>query len=300
MEDRPILVATDGNAHADTALIAAAFIAGRVGGNVRVFSIVEGASPACREWDNTSGRLHGPHEPRPRCRTQERISGEREARCAMIKGQVALTVGDAANWPVTVHDGPLGETSRDLVTRTHARLMVIGQCRQRTVDVHADADRATDVLMQCGVPVYIAAPTLRGIARRVVAAIDFSEASIRAAQVVSRICAADARMYLVHVIPYASTREMEARRRELLSVERMLNERSGVRLESIMLVGDNAAGETLNFADGIQADVIACGSPDSRAISSQDPSSPAADHVTQDLIRQASCSLLIAPALTDL
>jgi len=83
----------------------------------------------------------------------------------------------------------------------------------------------------------------------------------------------------------------------LLNVEQSLRDESGVRVESIMLLGD-AARETLSFAEGIQADVIACGLSGRRAISVADTSSPAGDGVTRDLIRHASCSILIAPSLT--
>ena len=293
----PILVATDGNPHADTALIAAAFIAGRVGGNVQVFSIVEHASPACRECDNAAGASHVHGEPRQECHLQEEIAEERDARCAMIEAQVALTVGEAADWPITVYDGPLAQTTCDLVTQSHAQLMVIGQRRQRSLDLQSEEERATEALMQCAVPIYIAAPTLRGIARRVVVAIDFSLASIHAAHIVRCLSAPDARMYLIHVVPYASARELEERRRQLLNVEQSLGDESGVSVESIMLVGD-AARETLSFAEGIQADVIACGLSGRRAISPADPSAPAGDDVTRNLIRHASCSMLIAPALT--
>ncbi|MES2358986.1 MAG: universal stress protein [Gemmatimonadota bacterium] len=299
MREAPILVATDGNPHADTALIAAAFIAGRVGANVQVFSIVEHASPACRECDNTAGASHVSHDPRKQCGAQEEISEERDARCAMIAAQVALTVGEAANWPITVHDGPLGQTTCDLVTRSHAQLMVIGQRRQRSLDLQSEDERATDALMQCAVPIYIAAPTLRGIARRVVVAIDFSVASIHAAHIVKRLSAPDARMYLIHVVSYASAQELEERRRQLLNIEHSLRDESGVCVESIMLLGD-AARETLSFAEGIQADVIACGLSGRRAVSPADPSPPVGDDVTRGLIRHASCSMLIAPALTGL
>ncbi|HWG33234.1 MAG TPA: universal stress protein [Gemmatimonadaceae bacterium] len=293
----PILVATDGNPHADTALIAAAFIAGRVGGNVQVFSIVEHASPACRECDNAAGARHVPLVPRTEWQAQEENSEERDARCAMIAAQVALTVGEAANWPVTVHDGPLGQTTRDLVARSHAQLMVIGQRRQRSLDVESGTDCATEALMQCAVPIYIAAPTLRGIARRVVVAIDFGVASIHAAYIVKRLSAPDARMYLIHVVPHASAQELEERRRQLLNIEHSLRDESGFCVESIMLLGD-AARETLGFAEGIQADVIACGLSGRHAASPADPAAPVRDDVTRELIRHASCSMLIAPGVT--
>ncbi|HXF24346.1 MAG TPA: universal stress protein [Gemmatimonadaceae bacterium] len=298
ISEGPILVATDGNPHADTALIAAAFIAGRVGGKVQVFSVVEHASAACRECDNTAGPSHVHRESPQQCRVHREFCEERDTRRAMIQAQVALTVGEAAKWPITVYDGPVGQTSCDIVTQSRAQLMVIGQRRQRSLDVQSETDRATEALMQCTVPIYIAAPTFRGIARRVVVAVDFTAASIHAANIVRSLSARDARMYLIHVVPYASAEELDERRRQLLNVEQSLRDESGVRVESIMLLGD-AARETLSFAEGIQADVIACGLSGRRGISSAaDPSSPAGDGVTRDLIRNASCSMLIAPRLT--
>ena len=105
--DRPILVATDGCPHADTALIAAAFLAGRVGANVHVFSVVERSTPSYQKCDRTSASTHDISEPRKLCRTREKMREGIDMRRARVATQVALTVGEAADWPITVRGGPL-------------------------------------------------------------------------------------------------------------------------------------------------------------------------------------------------
>ena len=50
------------------------------------------------------------------------------------------------------------------------------------------------------------------------------------------------------------------------------------------------------FADGIRADVIACGATSVPAFPNRSPCPPMPGHVTREFIRGASCSLLIAPS----
>jgi len=293
----PILVATDGHPHADTALIATAFLAGRAGANVQVFSVVERSTPSYRERNRMAGPSHDLTELRNPSLTQEGMHEDLAARRALVTRQVALTVGEAADWPITVRRGPLGQASKDLVVQSDAQLLVIGQRVQRRADARSGGRHATHALMQAAIPVYIAAPTLRGIARRVVIALDFGVTDVRAAHFVSRLSAVDANVYLVHVLPRWSAQNLEERRRRLQDVERALRAGSDARVESILLVGD-AAQEILGFADGIRADVIACGISSRPFLPDTDPYQPQPGHVTRGLIGQASCSMLIAPRVS--
>jgi len=295
---RPILVATDGHPRADTALIAAAFLAGRVGANVQLFSVVEGSTPTYLERDRTSASPRDISELRKPCRTQEQMREDIDLRRAGVATQVALTVGEAADWPITVRGGPLDQTSEEIVTGSHAQLLVIGQCLAHRFDTQPGTCHGTHVLMRRAIPIYIAAPTLRGIPRRVVIAMDFSMAGIRAAHLVRRLSAVDASVYLVHVVPKDSAHELEERRRRLQGIGRSLCEGSDVHVEPILLLGD-AARETLGFAHGIGADIITCGTSRLPFLPSTYPYPPLLGRVTRDLIGQASCSMLIAPHVSD-
>lgn len=296
--DRPILVATDGSPHADTALIAAAFLAGRVGANVQVFSVVERSTSSCRWGDRHSAFAHDMSEPREPRRTHEKMREDIDLRRARVVTQLALTVGEAAGWPVTVRGGPLDQTSEDIVTQSHAQLLVIGQSLPRHVETQPGAGKGTDVLTRRAIPIYVAAPTLRGIARRVVAAMDFSVAGVSAAHIACHLSAVDASVYLVHVLPKAPAQDLDDWRRRLQGVERSLRDGSDIRVESILLLGDPAQ-ELLGFADGIRADLIACGTSSLPFFSSARPYAAVPGRVTRDLIRQASCSMLIAPHVSD-
>jgi nucleotide-binding universal stress UspA family protein len=295
-DGRPILVATDGHAHADTAMIAAAFLAGRSGQNVQVFSAVEGVALPCQRCQERSGAAQSQGKAVKPCRTQIALQHALAQRRTAIETQVALTVGEAAEWPITVQAGTLSDVSRDLIAHLNAQLLVVGQCRQRRLDAPPGSCEATEQLIHSSIPIYIAAPTLRGLARRIVIAMDFSETSMRAAYLATRFSARDASLYLVHVLPHAAASELEERRHHLLRVAQSVRSGTECRVESVLLLGA-AAPETLGFADGIQADVIACGASSLPAYPVSRPSSPSLGRVARDLIRRVSCSLLIAPEL---
>ena len=305
-EDRPILVATDGHAHADTAMIAAAFLAGRTGQNVHAFSVIERMASPCHNCDRPANVSHAnmqktetSENPRTLCRTKMLLECEQATRRSTIETQLSLTVGEAAEWPITIRAGTLTETAQQIITETRAQLLVIGQCRQRRPDAPADACHATEQFTRATIPIYIASPTLRGMARRVVVAMDFSETSVRAAQLAIRLSAADANVYLVHVLPHMSARDLEDRRTQLQRMAHSLSHGTDVRVESVLVLGAPAA-ETLGFADGIRADLIACGASSLPIYPTTRPCPPSLGRATRDLIRRASDSLLIVPGFTDI
>jgi len=271
-QDGAILVATDGQSHADPAMIAAAFLAGRNGQSTHVFSAVESGDD------------------------ERMIRHELLTRRVKVETQVALTVGEAAEWPIHVDAGTLGDVSKRIIAETHAQLLVLGQCRHRGLGMAPDRGAATERLLRGTIPAYIAAPTLRGLARRVVIAMDFSETSVRAAQLATRFCAPQANLYFVHVVPSVAISELEERRRHLQRMTTLLNRGTDHRGEAVLLVG-SAAPELLGFAGGIQADLIVCGASSLVAYPTRRPLSPAIGRVTRELIRRTSCSLLIAPEM---
>lgn len=218
------------------------------------------------------------------------------ARRALVDTQIGLTVGEAAEWPITVQAGTLGDVSRDVIARTDAQLLVMGQCQQRRLNAPASACASTEQLMHSTIPLYIAAPTLRGLARRVVVAMDFSETSLCAAHLAMRFSARDATLYLVHVLAHAMTPQLDARRQQLQRVAQSVRAGTDGRVESVILLGA-VVPETLGFADGIQADLIACGASSLPAYPIPRPSLPSLGRVAREFIRRTPCSLLVAPEL---
>jgi nucleotide-binding universal stress UspA family protein len=294
-DDRPILVATDGHSHADTALVAAAFLAGYSGRSVQVFSAVERVPLSCQDAHHAES-VHLNESTVTSSQRQIAAQDAMAARRALVDTQIGLTVGDAAEWPITVQAGTLGDVSRDVIARTDAQLLVIGQCQQRRLNAPASACASTEQLIHSPIPVYIAAPTLRGLARRVVVAMDFSETSLCAAHLAMRFSARDATLYLVHVLAHTMTPQLDARRRQLQRVAQSVRAGTDGRVESVILLGA-VVPETLGFADGIQADLIACGASSLPAYPTPRPSPPSLGRVAREFIRRTPCSLLVAPEL---
>jgi nucleotide-binding universal stress UspA family protein len=290
----PIVVATDGHSHADPAILAAAFIAGHLGAGVRVLSVVEGAKNPCRQCLERAEMADVPAETRE-CGRQRILT----ARRAAVDNQLTLTVGRRASWSASVHGGSLLRESRRVIGRDNAQLLVIGQCERGSLRALEAPCGAMQLLTHSTVPVYIASATLRGLAQRVVVAMDFSAASIRAACTVGRLSAYGARIYLVHVRPRMPASAMPGRdvlldeaREQLQRVEHQLTKQLSTQIESVILYGD-VVTETLAFADGIQADVVACGRGRIRALPNRALEAAAAGTVTTGLLRRATSSLLV-------
>jgi len=295
-EERPILVATGGRPNADTAMIAAAFLAGRNREAVHVFSVVENVLVPCRTCHQAAETAAAQGHTAEVCKARRAVQNELILRRTAVETQIGLTVGETARWPIQVHAGTLSDITRSVVADTRAQVLVIGQSRQRSLVSPPGECAPTEQLTHTSIPVYIAAPTLRGLARRVVVAMDFSEISVRAAQLAMRCSAADASVYLIHVLPHAAVSELETRRHQLQHVARILQTETDFHVEPVLLLGA-AAPETLGFAGGIGADLIACGAYSPPAYPTTRPVPPALGRVARELIRRVPCSLLIAPEM---
>ena len=184
-------------------------------------------------------------------------------------------------------------------TGHHARMIVIGLGRHELVDRFFGDETALKVARASAVPVLAVPATARNTPlRHAVAAVDFSEGSVRAAQVALRLLPADGVLELVHVIPRERllydawvSREEYTRyvHHSLTRFRARLHVPEGVRVEDVVTSGD-PANELLSYAGRVGADLIAAGSHGHGFITRLVVGS-----VTTKLLRTSTCAVLVVP-----
>lgn len=289
----PVLAATDGRATADPALIAAGMLAQQLGADVRVFSVME---PLPKPSDD------GTFRERCSLTTGPIREGQRTLLEVAIQTQLLLTCGTPSEWPLTIHEGPLGPTSRQIALDTGAQAITIARHRHSMMGRVLGQDSMVRILEWATTPVYIALESSTTIATRAVVGIDFSSASLQAARYAERLLAEDGTLYLVHVYPLATMRtpvslelacRIDEARHALAEIRRQLPCRPGIQVQPIVLFGTPAA-ELLAFAEAVHATLVAAGT---RAVTP-----PRAlrnrlhrNSVALQLIDRAPCPILVVP-----
>ena len=214
-----------------------------------------------------------------------------------VKQQLDGCACDA--WPLDVRAGDpamvICHTADDLA----ASLIVIGLNEHDFVDRALRRETSLRVTRHAKVPVLTVVPWAIGRPRVIIAAVDFSAASVRAARVAASLAATDCAFTLVHVLsPAESTPAARsfaatiARSVEdgLVRLARDIALPNGGTVEWTVLRG-NAADEIAALAAKEGADLIALGASPG-GIGNVLHSS-----VRASLMRQATRSLLVVPAL---
>lgn len=178
-------------------------------------------------------------------------------------------------------------------------LVVMGleeHARARGVPLDTIAMR---VMRRTGVPVLAAAPALDALPRRVVAAVDFTRASLRAARLARALMADGGTMWLACVRrDGAEASRAGSGRRDV--VERSvrdalgrlaaeLGSAAGITIVPVLLEGSTPA-ELLALADRVGADLIALGTHRRRQLDGI-----AIGGVTASIVRDGRYSVLVAP-----
>jgi len=167
-----------------------------------------------------------------------------------------------------------------------------------TSDQYCERERALDAVSNSEDAVLVVPPYAERPIRRVVVAVDFSHASVRAAIAALEMTGHHGRVSLVHVA--SATRHVGGRLRADVAAEprdstlfgrfvALLHVAATVHLDTVTLSGDSV-GALLRYAEEQEVDLIACGvrrrAPDERASVGRVPTS---------LIRGAPCSVLVVP-----
>ena len=186
----PVLLATDGRDSTDAAIVAAIRVAKRLGVAVQPIAVLRPV-PAFR----IGGEL--PQLP-PDYERARRAEMHRE-----VTRRLEPVFGSAGEWQLDFRTGvPAVEITR-AARELDAPLIVIGRGEHGVLDRVLGEETSLQVVRMASVPVLAMDPRAEAPIRRVVAGMDFSAASIRAAQAALRVMDAGAGglVVLVHARP---------------------------------------------------------------------------------------------------
>lgn len=215
-----------------------------------------------------------------------------------VRAQLLELLGPTAPEPAIV-DGPVVATLEREAERRDAGLLVLGLRPHDRIDRLVRDETTLRVVRSATLPVLAVVPSRADRPRTVVAALDFSRASVRATRDVAALLEPGSTLILAHVRPPADLNAEDADgygiiyeqgvRGALARLQESLQVPAGVRVETARLEGEPAPG-LMAFARERGADCIALGSHRHSFVSRMLLGS-----VAQDLLRAAQISLFIAP-----
>ncbi len=279
----PILVATDGTSQSDQAIAIARVLAASDGSEVRVVTVVD-------------------HLPVPWGGVDRRVVLEYEKSLqleATAKAKKQVASFGLESWPVSVETGDPATRITALAKDFDARLVLVGLGGHGATARLFGSETALRLVRVSHTPVLAVAPRVRDLPRRIVVAMDFSEASIEAARLALELAAKDATVSLVHVVPWERKeyipedwfRAHEQRvSGELARVTRWLDESRKFHTVPRILYGKPASA-LLAYAEEFKADLIVAGSHGRGLVGRM-----LAGQTIAKLIRGARCSVLVLPA----
>jgi nucleotide-binding universal stress UspA family protein len=217
-----------------------------------------------------------------------------------LQQQVADVAGDV-RWHFEVADESPVEAIVNHARQLRAELIVIGLQRHGLVHRVVVGNLLRSVVRLAGVPVLAVRPDLVALPKRVVVAVDFGEASVRAASMARQLLADDGEMHLVHVVT-DSTHERSRPAtltgagtftralRDLASMVDDLRPGPGMTITSHVLEGEREAAID-GFAERVRADLLAVGSDEHPLFDRLVNRS-----VSMGLARMAHRSMLVVPS----
>jgi len=203
-----------------------------------------------------------------------------------------------ADWPLTVEFGRAGPLIVRTAREADAELIIIGLGHHTAVARLFGAETAARVIRHTDKPVLAVHPSTKKLPRLGVVAMDFGESSVRAAREALALLEPPARLHLVHVTwgyNATSLQDVEWERAYNSGVEqgftRLHGElhRSGVEVTTQFVQG-GVVDTVLATARRLRADLIALGSHSQTVFDRLVIGSTPAE-----VLRQATCSVLIAP-----
>lgn len=217
-----------------------------------------------------------------------------------VRRGLAATLGHDVEWPVRMGLGtPAGAIVRE-AARINAAMIVMGLRRHGRADRVLNDETTLNVIRTAPCPVFAVAPELRQLPRRVLAAIDFTSASLSAASVARALLSHGGRLVLAYVppLPMYSADDGEGVIHELgvqAGFERASRElRTGdLTVDSVVLHHElkrQVSDLLMEYADTTSADVISAGSARLSRVDRWMLGS-----VSTDLVRDGRHSVLIVP-----
>ena len=208
--------------------------------------------------------------------------------CRGALEQQVTSVAGEVDWKLWVTDEMPVDAIVEGALALRAGLIVMGLRRHGVLRRMITRDLLAEVVRVARVPVLAIRPDLTALPQRIVVAVDFGPASIRAAHLARRLLADNGALYLVHVTSVNSDRL----RRGLDRIAADLEPAGGVTTSSILLHGDIQSAIE-GCAQALGADLLAVGSEEHSLL----------DRITvgrmsMKLAHTARWSMLIAPSPT--
>lgn len=233
---------------------------------------------------------------------EEYYQRERDEVAADLRNRLAQP-GDDHAIHVDVIEGPPGSSVARVAAERHASAVVVGTGQHGRLGRFLYGERALEVVRNAAGPVLVVPPRSSAPMERAVVAVDFSQASVRAATEAIGMVAEGGHLVLIHVENV--TRDADGRglgvqeeceRRTRALFTRFLDalpSPARVRLDTTILRGD-PVGALLRYVEEHDIDLIACGrrrhSLFERVL---------VGSVSTALIRGAPCCVLVAPERTE-
>ena len=201
------------------------------------------------------------------------------------------------SWPAKVRFGPTGWSILESAHDMQAELIVIGLGKHGRLARLFGAETANRLARKSDIPVLAVHAGMRGLPRRIVAALDFGNASTRSLIEAVELAEPGAEVHLVHVMsPYNYTPIADGawKHSYASAVEKGFEQIQAllppaVKIRTKMLTGD-VADEVVKYAKAVHGDLITAGSHNQGFIERVLLGSAPAD-----LLRTAPCSVLITP-----
>jgi len=264
---RNIVVATDGRAPSEAALVAAQELAGHA-----PFGVISVLAEAASK-DRIAGWMPSPETS--------------DAHRTMVAAHTRRVLGESSDFWVEVRRGYPPAALTSFAELHRASLLVVGLGRTKVIDRLLGDESALRIARMTQTPLYAVAPGCATHARRLVIGTDLSATSMRAAQLAIAMADPRADVTLAHVHTPAGRFTPEDRLRRNAE---LLQERFSGRVTPVDLTGD-AASELLGLAASVEADAIAIG-----AHGYGDAQRCTLGPVATRVVRCAPCSVLLTPS----
>ena len=279
-----LLIATDGTPQSDAAIAISRLLALHDQGEVKVLTVVDSAPIP---WGGVEPAV-----------LMEYKRGLHEEARSQAQAQLDR-LGDK-HWSLEVRSGNPATTIATLAKESRPLIIVVGLGGHGPAARLFGNETALRLMRISQVPVLAVDTKLEALPKRILVAMDFSEASIDAARRALDIAAPDAVVTLVHVVPWERKdyipeqwfRDHEASvAAQLTRVARWLDDGSKVRIHHKILYG-KPAPSLLACAEELDADLIVAGTHNRGFIGRV-----LGGETLSKLVRGARRSMLVLPAI---
>ena len=278
-----ITLATDGTSQSDPAIAFALALSKRRSVDVKVVTVVD--------------RLPVPIggvDPQLMSEIEEDLK-----RDTLAKVTYQVTLGGDQEWPINLDSGNPAERISAAAENADSSMIILGLGGHGITDRLFGSETALRLIRISRTPVLAVAPDAPAEPRRILVAMDFSEASIEAARLALEFADKKAIMVLAHCVPWSRNEYVPEKwfrahevaiAAELTRVARWLDADKKFRISHRILYG-RIAPTLLSYADDLGADLVVTGTHGRSVIGRI-----LAGQTVAKLVRGARCSVLVLPA----